>query len=88
VASASARGAGHLGPGVAQRTGGATTYYVEICSLPDAQLGGRTPVFCLNPVPGAIDLLASSELLETARQIGMGMATAERTTVLSSNARR
>ncbi|MBS0442678.1 MAG: indolepyruvate oxidoreductase subunit beta family protein [Proteobacteria bacterium] len=73
-------------PGVAQRTG-ATTYYVEICSLPDAQLGGRTPVFCLNPVPGAIDLLASSELLETARQIGMGMATAERTTVLSSNAR-
>ena len=73
-------------PGVAQRTG-ATTYYVEICSLPDAQLGGRTPVFCLNPVPGAIDLLASSELLETVRQIGMGMATAERTTVLSSNAR-
>lgn len=73
-------------PGVAQRTG-ATTYYVEIHPEPLAALGGRTPVFSLNPVPGAIDLLVSSELLETVRQIGNGMANAERTTVLSSTAR-
>ncbi len=73
-------------PGVAQRTG-ATTYYVELFPRPDAQLGGRRPVFSLNPVPGAIDLLVSSELLETVRQIGNGMATAERTHVLSSRSR-
>ena len=73
-------------PGVAQRTG-ATTYYVEVFPQPDAQLGSRRPVFSLNPVPGAIDLLVSSELLETVRQIGLGMATAERTLVLSSSAR-
>ncbi|MGZ5237591.1 MAG: indolepyruvate oxidoreductase subunit beta family protein, partial [Caldimonas sp.] len=49
-------------PGVAQRTG-ATTYDVEIFATPDTALGGRRPVFSLNPVPGALDLLASSELL-------------------------
>ncbi|HEX6363441.1 MAG TPA: indolepyruvate oxidoreductase subunit beta family protein, partial [Albitalea sp.] len=73
-------------PGVAQRTG-ATTYYVEIFPQPDAVLGGRRPVFSLNPVPGRIDLLVSSELLETVRQVGLGMATAERTTVLTAGAR-
>lgn len=73
-------------PGVAQRTG-ATTYYVEICPLPESALGGAWPEFGLNPVAGAIDLLASSELMETARQVGLGLATAERTVVLSSTAR-
>jgi indolepyruvate ferredoxin oxidoreductase, beta subunit len=73
-------------PGVAQRTG-ATTYYVEVFPTPIAQLGGKRPVFSLNPVPGALDALVSSELLETTRQIGNGMATAERTRVITSSAR-
>jgi indolepyruvate ferredoxin oxidoreductase beta subunit len=73
-------------PGVAQRTG-ATTYYIEVFPQPDSVLGGRAPVFCLNPVPGAIDLLVSSELLETVRQIGAGMASSDRSTVISSSAR-
>ncbi len=77
-------------PGVAQRTG-ATTYYIEVCPQPntvlDAEFGGRRPSFSLNPVPGAIDLLVSSELLETVRQIGAGMASAERTEIISSSAR-
>ena len=73
-------------PGVAQRTG-ATTYYVEVFPVPTAELGGRTPVFSLHPVAGGLDLLASSELLETVRQIGNGMATRERTHVLSSTSR-
>jgi indolepyruvate ferredoxin oxidoreductase beta subunit len=73
-------------PGVAQRTG-ATTYYLEIFPRREAELGGRRPVFSLNPVPGAIDLLVSSELLETVRQIGAGMATAERTQIISSRSR-
>lgn len=73
-------------PGVAQRTG-ATTYYVEVCPLPEAALGGRRPVFSLNPVPGRIDLLVSSEMLETVRQVGNAMSAPERTLVLSSSAR-
>ena len=73
-------------PGVAQRTG-ATTYYIEVFPTPIAQLGGKRPVFSLNPVPGALDALVSSELLETTRQIGNGMATAERTRVMTSSTR-
>ena len=73
-------------PGVAQRTG-ATTYYVEIAPQPATAGDARRPVFSLNPVPGAIDLLVSSELLETTRQVGLGMASAARTLVISSSAR-
>ena len=73
-------------PGVAQRTG-ATTYYIETFPVADATLGGRRPVFSLNPVPGALDLLVSSELLETVRQIGNGMATADATQILTSTSR-
>jgi indolepyruvate ferredoxin oxidoreductase beta subunit len=73
-------------PGVAQRTG-ATTYYVEVFPVPMAQLQGRRPVFSLNPVPGALDAMISSELLETTRQIGNGMATPERTLVITSSSR-
>ena len=60
-------------PGVAQRTG-ATTYYLEIYPVPLNQLNGRLPVLGLNPLPGRLDALVSSELLETARQIGNGLA--------------
>ena len=73
-------------PGVAQRTG-ATTYYLEVFPVPERELGGKRPVFSLNPVPGALDLLVSSELLETVRQIGNGMTTRERTHVLTSTSR-
>ncbi|MEO8135079.1 MAG: indolepyruvate oxidoreductase subunit beta family protein [Betaproteobacteria bacterium] len=73
-------------PGVAQRTG-ATTYYVEIFPAPLSRLGGMTPVFSLYPVPGALDLLVSSELLETVRQVGNAMASPERTQIISSSSR-
>ncbi|MBT2323297.1 indolepyruvate oxidoreductase subunit beta family protein [Variovorax paradoxus] len=73
-------------PGVAQRTG-ATTYYIEVFPVPVAELGGRRPVFSLSPVPGALDAIVSSELLETTRQIGNGMSAPERTRVISSSAR-
>lgn len=73
-------------PGVAQRTG-ATTYYVEVFPVPIAQLGARRPVFSLYPVPGALDLLVSSELLETVRQIGNGLASSERTQIITSSSR-
>lgn len=71
-------------PGVAQRTG-ATTYYLEILPKPPPE--GRKPVLGLNPLPGKLDLLVSSELLETVRQIGNGLASAGRTRVISNSAR-
>lgn len=73
-------------PGVAQRTG-ATTYYLEVFPVLQAELGGRRPVLGLYPVPGRLDALVSSELLETVRQISLGHASRERTLVLSSSAR-
>jgi indolepyruvate ferredoxin oxidoreductase beta subunit len=73
-------------PGVAQRTG-STTYYFEVFPVPIAELDGRKPVFSLYPVPGALDVLVSSELLETARHIGNGMASADRTLVVTSSSR-
>ncbi|MEO5670795.1 MAG: indolepyruvate oxidoreductase subunit beta family protein [Ramlibacter sp.] len=73
-------------PGVAQRTG-ATTYYVEVFPLTLAQLGGKRPVFSLNPVPGALDAMVSSELLETTRQIANGMSSPDRTLVITSSSR-
>ncbi|ROZ76243.1 indolepyruvate oxidoreductase subunit beta family protein [Ramlibacter sp. WS9] len=73
-------------PGVAQRTG-ATTYYVEVFPVPQAELGGRRPVFSLSPVPGALDAMVSSELLETVRQIGNGMSSPDRTLVITSSGR-
>lgn len=86
-----ARHAGHAAqatsiPGVAQRTG-ATTYYIEVFPQPLSELGGRRPVFSLNPVPGALDALVSSEFLETGRQITLGLPSAQRTLVISSSSR-
>lgn len=73
-------------PGVAQRTG-ATTYYLEFFPVRQAELGDKRPVLGLYPVPGRLDALVSSELLETVRQIGLGHASPVRTLVLSSSAR-
>ena len=73
-------------PGVAQRTG-ATTYYIEVFPIPLSRLGGKVPVFSLYPVPGALDILVSSELLETVRQIGNAMASPQRTQIVSSSSR-
>jgi Pyruvate/2-oxoacid:ferredoxin oxidoreductase gamma subunit len=73
-------------PGVAQRTG-ATTYYLEFSPVSASELGGRRPVFGLNPLPGRLDLLVSSELLETARQIGNGLASSAHTRVITSSSR-
>lgn len=73
-------------PGVAQRTG-ATTYYLEFFPQPQSAIGGRRPVFGLVPVPGALDALVCSELLEAARQVTLGLVDAKRTLVIASSAR-
>ena len=52
-------------PGVAQRTG-ATVYYLELCP-PDP--AGRTPIQALMPVPGDVDIVIASELMEAGRAL-------------------
>jgi len=73
-------------PGVAQRTG-ATTYYIEVFPQKRSSLGGKQPVLGLNPLPGRLDALVSSELLETARQISNGLTSTAHTCVITSSAR-
>lgn len=73
-------------PGVAQRTG-ATTYYLEYLPVPAAELGGRRPVFALTPVPGRVDVMIASELLEAARAAQNGYITPDRTTLIASTHR-
>ena len=70
-------------PGVAQRTG-ATSYYIEL--LREPLTGAAQPVFGLTPVPGCVDVVVASELLEAARMVERGFVTA-RTTLLSSTHR-
>jgi indolepyruvate ferredoxin oxidoreductase beta subunit len=81
--------AGHIAqrtsiPGVAQRTG-ATTYYLEI--LPREAAGDGVPVLALNPAPGEVDVMISSELLETVRAVQAGSVTPDRTHLIASTHR-
>jgi indolepyruvate ferredoxin oxidoreductase beta subunit len=69
--------------GVAQRTG-STVYYIEMIPPDDR---GTTPVLALNPVPGDVDVVIASELMETGRAILRGFVTADRTTLIGSTHR-
>ena len=73
-------------PGVAQRTG-ATTYFFEVLPVPLNALNGRRPVFSLNAIPGALDAVVSSELLESARCASNGLPSPDRTVFISSTSR-
>ncbi|MEO8136857.1 MAG: indolepyruvate oxidoreductase subunit beta family protein, partial [Betaproteobacteria bacterium] len=73
-------------PGVAQRTG-ATTYYIEVYPEPVSALQGRTPILSLLPVPGCIDLVVASELLEAVRTAQAGMVSPSRTMLVTSSSR-
>jgi indolepyruvate ferredoxin oxidoreductase, beta subunit len=69
-------------PGVAQRTG-ATLYYIEM--LPPK--GGKAPVLALMPTPGDVDVVIAAELMEAGRSILRGLATPERTLLITSTHR-
>lgn len=73
-------------PGVAQRTG-ATIYYVEI--FPGARAGptARRPVLALMPMPGDVDVVLASELMEAGRAVQRGLVTPDRTTLVASTHR-
>ena len=73
-------------PGVAQRTG-ATIYYVELYPAARAEADGARPVLALMPLPGDVDVVLASELMEGGRAIQRGLVTPDRTTLLASTHR-
>jgi indolepyruvate ferredoxin oxidoreductase beta subunit len=73
-------------PGVAQRTG-ATVYYVELFPESAIPPDGSAPVLALMPVPGDVDVVVCSELMEAARAIQRGFVTPDRTTLVTSTHR-
>jgi indolepyruvate ferredoxin oxidoreductase beta subunit len=85
-----ARRAGYIAqgtsvPGVAQRTG-TTVYYIELIpATPGDNRAG--PVLALNPVPGDVDIVIASELMEAGRAILRGFVTKDRTTLIGSTHR-
>jgi indolepyruvate ferredoxin oxidoreductase beta subunit len=73
-------------PGVAQRTG-ATIYYVELYPKAQAERDGGTPVLALMPLPGDVDVVLASELMEGGRAVLRGLVTPDRTTLIASTHR-
>ncbi|MFN8722281.1 MAG: indolepyruvate oxidoreductase subunit beta family protein [Rhodospirillales bacterium] len=73
-------------PGVAQRTG-ATIYYIELFPPKAAGSNAPDPVLALMPVPGDVDVVLASELMEAGRAIQRGIVTPDRTTLVTSTNR-
>jgi indolepyruvate ferredoxin oxidoreductase beta subunit len=73
-------------PGVAQRTG-ATIYYLEIYPRAGITDAAHEPVLALMPVPGDVDIVIASELMEAGRAIQRGLITPDRTTLIASTNR-
>jgi indolepyruvate ferredoxin oxidoreductase beta subunit len=73
-------------PGVAQRTG-ATIYYLEFFPRAESERAGREPIMALMPVPGDVDCVVASELVEAGRAVQRGLVIPGRTTLIASSHR-
>lgn len=77
-------------PGVAQRTG-ATIYYLELFpqthTYTQTAANQRPPVLALMPLPGDVDVVLASELMEAGRAVQRGLVTPQRTTLIASTHR-
>src|SRR5436305_5490553 len=73
-------------PGVAQRTG-TTVYYLELFPEAAARAAGRDPVLSLFPMPGDVDVVLASELMEAARAVERGFVTPDKTRLIASTHR-
>lgn len=71
-------------PGVAQRTG-ATIYYVEL--FPQSLVKDKAPILALMPMPGDVDVVLASELMEAGRAVQRGLVTNDRTALITSTHR-
>ncbi|WP_420139803.1 indolepyruvate oxidoreductase subunit beta family protein [Sphingomonas sp.] len=73
-------------PGVAQRTG-STIYYIEMVRRAAAYANRPAPVLAMMPVPGDVDIVIASELMEAGRAILRGFVSGDRTTLIGSTHR-
>src|SRR5438876_4219068 len=73
-------------PGVAQRTG-ATIYYLELFPRAAARARGKDAVLALMPMPGEVDIVIASELMEAGRAVQRGLVTPNCTTLIASTHR-
>ncbi len=73
-------------PGPAERSG-ATVYYMELFPRDRAAERGKAPVLGLSPLPGDVDIVIASELMEAGRAIERGLVTPDRTTLIASTHR-
>jgi indolepyruvate ferredoxin oxidoreductase beta subunit len=73
-------------PGVAQRTG-STVYYIEMIRRSPAGANRPDPVLAMMPVPGDVDIVIASELMEAGRAILRGFVSDDRTTLIGSTHR-
>lgn len=73
-------------PGVAQRTG-STIYYIEMVKRSAAGANRPDPVLAMMPVPGDVDIVIASELMEAGRAILRGFVSEDRTTLIGSTHR-
>jgi indolepyruvate ferredoxin oxidoreductase beta subunit len=73
-------------PGVAQRTG-ATIYYIELFPRNALAPDQSEPVLALMPMPGDVDIVLASELMEAGRAVQRGLVTPDRTTLIASTHR-
>jgi indolepyruvate ferredoxin oxidoreductase beta subunit len=72
--------------GVAQRTG-ATLYYIELMAQRHVAARGAVPVLAQMAVPGEVDIVIASELMEAGRAMQRGLVTPRRTTLITSSHR-
>jgi indolepyruvate ferredoxin oxidoreductase beta subunit len=72
--------------GVAER-GGAAMYYAELFPEAEAAARGKAPILGLTPLPGEVDLVIATELMEAARAAGRGLVTPDRTALITSTHR-
>jgi len=72
-------------PGVAQRTG-ATIYYIELFPTHLAKQTGKKPILALTPVPGDVDIVIASEMIEAGRALMRGFVSGH-TNFIASNHR-
>lgn len=73
-------------PGVAQRTG-STVYYIEMVRRSASRANRPDPVLAMMPVPGDVDIVIASELMEAGRAILRGFVSDDRTTLIGSTHR-
>jgi len=55
-------------PGVAQRTG-STIYYIELFPADSVKEKDKEPVLALTPIPGDVDIVIASEMIEAGRAL-------------------